>query len=379
MHISVKVACAMLAAGTALGCTMADAADAKRAPFGKMADGSAVEAVTLSNAKGTSIKLMTQGATIVSVMLPDRNGKLDDVALGFDTAAEYLAKPSYFGASIGRYANRIAKGKFTLDGKAYTLAAQNNGQALHGGLKGFDKRMWKIESVSSGATASVTMSYTSPDGEEGYPGTLKATVTYSLNDNNEFTLTYGATTDKPTIVNLTNHNFWNIAGLNSGRSVEGQMLTIHASRYTPIDKVSIPTGPLAPVDGTPFDFRKPALIGPRVRDAKDPQVQIGRGIDHNYVIDGTAGTMRPAVTLADPVSGRVIELSVEAPGVQIYTGNFLDGTVSGKGHVYRMTDAFVMEPQVFPDTPNHPAFGSARLNPGQTYKNSFVYKFSVAK
>lgn len=379
MHISAKIACALMASAAGLGLTVADAADAKRAPFGKMADGQAVEAVTLSNAKGTAIKLMTQGATIVSVMTPDRNGKLDDIALGFDTAAEYLEKPSYFGASIGRYANRIAKGKFKLDGKEYTLAAQNNGQALHGGLKGFDKRMWKIDSVASGATASVTMSYTSPDGEEGYPGTMKATVTYSLNNNNEFTITYGATTDKPTIVNLTNHNFWNIAGLNSGRSVEGQMLTIHAGHFTPVDKVLIPTGQLAPVDGTPFDFRKASAIGPRVRDAKNPQVQIGRGIDHNYVIDGAAGSLRPAVTVADPVSGRVMELSVEAPGVQVYTGNFLDGTVSGKGHVYRMTDAIALEPQVFPDTPNHPAFGSARLDPGKTYKNTFVYKFSVAK
>jgi aldose 1-epimerase len=374
-----KIALALLATAAGLGLTMADAAEAKRAPFGKMADGQAVESVTLSNAKGTAIKLMTQGATIVSVMLPDRNGKLDDVALGFDTAAEYLEKPSYFGASIGRYANRIAKGKFKLDGKEYTLAAQNNGQALHGGLKGFDKRMWKIDSVASGPSASVTMSYTSPDGEEGYPGTLKATVTYSLNDANEFTIRYGATTDKPTIVNLTNHNFWNLAGLNSGRSTEGQMLTIHAGRFTPVDKVLIPTGQLAPVEGTPFDFRKAAAIGPRVRDARNPQVVIGRGIDHNYVIDGKAGTLRPAARVEDPVSGRVLELSVEAPGVQVYTGNFLDGTVSGKGHVYRMTDAIVLEPQVFPDTPNHPAFGTARLNPGQTYQNTFVYKFSVAK
>ena len=379
MRTLAKFTLALLATGAGLGITMADAAEAKRAPFGKMADGVAVESVTLSNAKGTSIKLMTQGATIVNTMLPDRSGKIDDVSLGFDTAAEYLAKPSYFGASIGRYANRIAKGKFSLDGKEYTLAAQNNGQALHGGLKGFDKRMWKIDSVTSGATASVTMSYTSADGEEGYPGTLKATVTYSLSDANEFTITYGATTDKPTIVNLTNHNFWNLAGLSSGRSVEGQMLTIHASRFTPVDKVLIPTGQLQPVDGTPFDFRKASAIGPRVRDARNPQVVIGRGVDHNYVIDGAAGTMRPAVTVADPVSGRVMELSIQAPGVQVYTGNFLDGTVSGKGHVYRMTDAIALEPQVFPDTPNHPAFGTARLNPGQTYRNSFVYKFSVAK
>jgi aldose 1-epimerase len=374
-----KIALALLAAAAGMGLTMADAAQAKRAPFGKMADGSPVEAVTLSNGKGTSIRLMTQGATIQSVMLPDRNGKTDDVALGYDTAAEYLANPQYFGASIGRYANRIARGHFTLDGKTYTLAAQNNGQALHGGLKGFDKRMWKIDSVTSGPTASVTMSYTSPDGEEGYPGTLKATVTYSLNEANEFTITYGATTDKPTIVNLTNHNFWNIAGLNSGRSVEGQLLTIHASRYTPVDKVLIPTGQLAPVAGTPLDFRKAAVIGPRVRDGRNPQVVIGRGIDLNYVVDGKAGTMRPSVKVEDPISGRVLELSQEAPGVQVYTGNFLDGTAVGKGHVYRMTDAIALEPQVFPDTPNHPAFGSARLNPGQTYRNTFVYKFSVAK
>jgi aldose 1-epimerase len=204
-------------------------------------------------------------------------------------------------------------------------------------------------------------------------------VTYSLNENNEFAITYGATTDKPTIVNLTNHNFWNIAGLNSGRSVEGQMLTIHAARYTPVDKVLIPTGQLAPVAGTPLDFRKAAAIGPRVRDGRNPQVVIGRGIDLNYVVDGKAGTMRPAVKVEDPVSGRVLELSQEAPGVQVYTGNFLDGTAVGKGHVYRMTDAIALEPQVFPDTPNHPAFGSARLNPGQTYRNRFVYKFSVEK
>jgi aldose 1-epimerase len=368
-----------VAAMVAGSVNMAAAADAKRAAFGKMADGAAVEAVTLSNGRGTAIRLITWGATIQSVMLPDRSGKIDDVSPGFDTAQEYLAKAQYFGASIGRYANRIAKGKFSLDGKAYTLAAQNNGQALHGGLKGFDKRMWKIDSVESGATAKVVMSYTSPDGEEGYPGTLKATVTYALSDANEFTVTYNATTDKPTILNLTNHNFWNMAGLSSGRSIEGQLLTLHAARYTPVDKVLIPTGKLTPVDGTPFDFRKPTVIGPRVRDAKDPQVVIGRGIDHNYVIDGQAGTLRPAARMEDPVSGRVVELLVEAPGVQVYTGNFMDGTVSGKGHIYRMTDAIAMEPQVFPDTPNQPAFGSARLNPGQTYRNSFAFRFSTAR
>ena len=379
MRTSTLVAWAVLAATTGAGLTMAEAAEAKRAAFGKLADGTAIEAVTLSNGRGTSIRLMTLGATIQSVMLPDRAGKIDDVSPGFDTAAEYLAKPSYFGASIGRYANRIALGKFSLDGKAYTLAAQNNGQALHGGLKGFDKRVWKIDSVGGGAAAKVVMSYTSPDGEEGYPGTLKATVTYALSDNNEFTVTYNATTDKPTIVNLTNHNFWNMAGLSAGRSIENQVLTLHASRYTPVSKVLIPTGKLTPVDGTPFDFRKASVIGAKVRDARDPQIVIGRGIDHNYVVDGTAGTMRPAARMEDPVSGRVVELLVEAPGVQVYTGNFMDGTVSGKNRIYRMTDAIALEPQVFPDTPNQPSFGSARLNPGQTYRNSFTFRFSTLR
>jgi aldose 1-epimerase len=369
----------VLAGVTAGGISMTEAADAKRAAFGKLADGTAIEAVTLSNARGTSIRLMTLGATIQSVMLPDRNGRSDDVSPGFDTAAEYLAKPSYFGASIGRYANRIAAGKFTLDGKSFTLAAQNNGQALHGGLKGFDKRVWRIDSVASGAPARVVMSYTSPDGEEGYPGTLRATVTYSLSDNNEFTVTYNATTDKPTIVNLTNHNFWNMAGLSAGRSIEGQILTLHASRYTPVNKVLIPTGKLADVANSPFDFRKAGIIGVKVRDARDPQIVIGRGIDHNYVVDGKAGALRPAARMEDPVSGRVVELLVESPGVQVYTGNFMDGTVSGKNRIYRMTDAIALEPQVFPDTPNQPAFGSARLDPGQTYRNSFVFRFSTTR
>jgi aldose 1-epimerase len=379
MRIVTLLAWTVLAGVTAGGLSMAEAADAKRAAFGKLADGTAIEAVTLSNARGTSIRLMSLGATIQSVMLPDRNGRSDDVSPGFDTAAEYLAKPSYFGASIGRYANRIAAGKFTLDGKSFTLAAQNNGQALHGGLKGFDKRVWRIDSVASGPLAKVVMSYTSPDGEEGYPGTLRATVTYSLSDSNEFTVTYNATTDKPTIVNLTNHNFWNMAGLSAGRSIEGQILTLHASRYTPVSKVLIPTGKLADVANSPFDFRKASVIGAKVRDARDPQIVIGRGIDHNYVVDGKAGALRPAARMEDPVSGRVVELLVESPGVQVYTGNFMDGTITGKNRIYRMTDAIALEPQVFPDTPNQPAFGSARLDPGQTYRNSFAFRFSTTR
>ena len=356
------------------------AAEAKRGSFGKLADGTAIEAVTLSNSKGTTIRVMTLGAALQSVMLPDRGGKIDDVALGYEKAADYLANPQFFGASVGRYANRIARGKFALDGKTYTLATNDGPNALHGGKKGFDKRVWTIQSVSSGASASVVMTYVSADMEEGYPGTLRSAVTYALGDDNTLTITYTATTDKPTVVNLTNHNFWNLAGLSAGKSVGDETLTLYASRFTPVDKTLIPTGELKSVAGTPLDFRKGAKIEARVRDGRDEQIRIGRGIDHNFIVDGTAGTMRPAAKLEDPSSGRVLELLVSAPAVQVYTGNFLDGTVTGKaGRIYRQTDAVVMEPQTYPDSPNHPAFPTARLDPGKTYSNSFTYRFSILK
>ncbi len=358
----------------------AGAATASRAPFGKLADGTPVEAVTLTNSKGMTVRIMTQGATIQELIVPDRNGNKDDVALGYDTAAEYLAKPQYFGASIGRYANRIAKGKFTLDGKTYTLATNDGPNHLHGGLKGFDKRMWKIDSVSSGATAQVVMSYVSADMEEGYPGELHASVTYALNDNNELHITYNATTNKPTVVNLTNHNFFNLAGLKAGKDVQDERLTLDATRFTPVDKTLIPTGKIAAVAGTPLDFRKPTAIGAHLRDGRFDQIQIGRGIDHNFIIDGAPGTMRHAARLEDPSSGRVLDLLVTSPALQVYSGNFLDATVTGKGgRTYRQTDALVMEPQVYPDAPNHPDFPSARLDPGKTYTNAFIYRFSIAK
>jgi aldose 1-epimerase len=360
--------------------TPAVAADAKRAPFGKMADGTAIEAVTLSNAKGVSVRIMTWGATIQSLMVPDRTGKTDDIALGYDTAAEYAQKPQYFGASIGRYANRIAKGKFTLDGKTYTLAVNDGPNHLHGGLHGFDKHPWKIDSVAGGAQAKVVMSYVSADMEEGYPGELHATVTYALDEDNQLHVTYTATTNKPTIVNLTNHNFFNLSGNKANRDVQGEMLTLDAARFTPVDKTLIPTGELKPVAGTPLDFRKPRAIGAPLRDGHDAQIQIGRGIDHNFVIDGAAGTMRHAARVEDPASGRVLDLSLTAPALQVYSGNFLDATVTGRGgRIYRQTDALVMEPQVYPDAPNHPAFPTARLDPGKTYTNSFIYRFSTVK
>jgi aldose 1-epimerase len=361
-----------------LGGGAAQAATATRAPFGTLPDGRSVEAVTLSNARSTSIRIITLGAGVQSLLLPDRNGRIDDVALGYDTAAEYLVKPHYFGSSIGRYSNRIARGQFTLDGRSYQLATNNNGQHLHGGAHGFDKKLWSIDGLVSSGNASVTMRYTSPDAEEGFPGTLQASVTYALDDQNNFTIRYRATTDRPTIVSLTNHNYWNLAGLSSGRGIEDQRLTVHASRYTPVDAVLIPTGTLADVANTPFDFRKAAPIGPRMGAAHDAQIVAGRGIDHHYAIDGTGN--RPAVRIEDPASGRVLELELhDAPGLQVYTGNFLDGTVSGKGRLYRMGDAIALEPQAFPDTPNQPVFGSARLDPGQVYTNSFTYRFSIAR
>ena len=320
---------------------------------------------------------MTLGATLQSLVVPDKSGHKDDVVLGYDTAQDYLTRPDYFGASVGRYANRIAKGKFTLDGKASTLVTNDGPNSLHGGTRGFDKRMWKIDSVSSGAEAKVVLSYVSADGEEGFPGELKVTATYSLNDQNELKLEYRATTSKPTVLNLTNHSYFNLSG-NDARDVMGNMVTLHAARFTPVDATLIPTGERRAVAGTVFDFREPHRVGDHIRDAKDQQIRYGRGYDHNFIVDGAAGSLRPAAVVQDPVSGRTLEMSVTAPGIQFYTGNFLDGTYFGKGsRAYRQGDAICLEPGVFPDSPNHPDFPTSRLNPGQNYLNTIVYKFSA--
>jgi aldose 1-epimerase len=354
-------------------------ADAKRVSFGELSDGRKIEAVELSNSSGVSARVMTLGATLQALSAPDKQGKSADIVLGYRTAAEYLAKPQYFGVSVGRYANRIAKGKFTLDGKAYSLAVNDGPNHLHGGTKGFDKVVWQIDSTKSGSPASVVLSYTSPDGEEGYPGTLKVTATYSLSDKNELTIDYRATTDKPTIVNITNHSYFNLAGEAGTADVLGQRLTLAADAFTPVDSTLIPTGEKKSVAGTPFDFRKPTLIGARVRDGRDEQMRYGRGYDHNFVVNGAAGTMRLAARVEDPSSGRVMELLTTAPGVQFYSGNFLDGTSVGKsGRIYRQGDALCLEPQVFPDAPNQKDFPSARLDPGKTYSNSMILRFTTA-
>ena len=355
-------------------------ADAKRVSFGELKDGRKIEAVELSNANGMSARVMTLGATLQALSALDKQGKSADVVLGYRTAAEYLAKPQYFGVTVGRYANRIAKGKFALDGKTYTLALNDGPNHLHGGTKGFDKVVWQIDSTKSGSPASVVMSYTSPDGEEGFPGTLKVTATYSLSDKNELSIDYRATTDKPTIVNITNHSYFNLAGEAGTADVLGQRLMLAAEAFTPVDSTLIPTGEKKSVAGTPFDFRKPTLIGARVRDGRDEQMRYGRGYDHNFVVNGAAGTMRLAARVEDPSSGRVMELLTTAPGVQFYSGNFLDGTSVGKsGRIYRQGDALCLEPQVFPDAPNQKDFPSARLDPGKTYSNSMILRFTTAQ
>ena len=357
-------------------------AEAARAPFGKISTGEAIEAITLKNKNGVSASIITYGATLQSLIAPGRDGKMADIALGFKDAAAYEKNASYFGASVGRYANRIGKGKFTIDGKSYQLALNDNGvAALHGGPKGFDKRVWKVLDVKSGPVASVTFGYTSPDGEEGYPGTLTVTATYSLDENNQLTIDYRAKTDKPTIVNLTNHALFNMAGEGSPEGAMGNVLTIPADYITPVDAELIPTGELRPVEGTPFDFRKPRVVGKDIRDASDPQIVVGRGYDHNFVLNGKSSgdEMHLAGRLEDPASGRVLEVLTNQPGVQFYAGNFIDGTMIGKSnHIYRQGDGIALEPQVFPDSPNKPNFPNARLNPGQEYHHKMAFRLTTS-
>jgi len=356
----------------------AEAATVSQSQFGKLQDGSPVTAITLSNG-GMTAQIINYGAILQSVVVPDRAGRRADVALGYADMAGYLKAPNYFGATVGRYANRIKGATFSIDGKAYHLAANNGPNALHGGVAGFDKHLWQIVDTAGGPTAHVTLRYVSQDGEEGYPGTLTVTATYSLNDRNELKVVYSATTDKPTVLNITNHSFWNLAGEASQRPIFDELLTIPAETTTPVDATLIPTGQLRPVAGTPFDFRTPRRIGDRIRDGRDDQIVYGQGYDENFVIARTASAQpRLNARIEDPYSGRILEISSNQPGVQLYTGNFLDGTAIGKsGLAYRQSDGIALEPQVFPNTPNQPDFGSARLDPGQTYQNVIVYRFST--
>ena len=352
-------------------------------PFGKTKSGEPVQIYTLTNAGGSSARITNYGGIVVSLSMPDKNGKFDDVVLGFDTLPEYEANSPYFGALIGRYGNRIAKGKFTLDGKSFQLATNDTPNALHGGKAGFDKRVWQAQEGTSAEGPTLTLRYVSKDGEEGYPGTLTVQAVYTLTNDNALKIAFEATTDAPTVLNLTNHSYFDLQGASGKGDVLNHEVTIHGSKYLPVDKTSIPLGELRPVAGTPFDFTKPVTFGARINDADD-QLHIGPGgYDHCYTLDGYKdGKAEPflAVHVYEPTSGRVLELWTSEPGVQVYSGNYLEGKFSGKGgKAYAKHAAFCLEPQHYPDSPNRPEYPSVVLKPGETYKNEFSYRFSVRK
>lgn len=357
------------------------AAEASRAPAGTLADGTAVEVISLTNKQGISARILTYGATLQSLSMPDKHGKTADVLLGYDDLKDYVDHPNYFGVTVGRYANRIAGGAFSIDGKAYQLPLNDKTNSLHGGGKGFDKQVWKVASVKSGPVATLVLTLTSADGDSGYPGKLDSSVTYTLDEAGNLGILFDAKTDKPTIVNMTNHAIFNLGGEGSPDGALGHVLTIPAKAYTPVDEALIPTGERKPVDGSVFDFRQPRRVADGIRDGRDPQIVFGRGYDHNWALDkGLTKTPELAARLEDPVSGRVVEVLTTEPGVQFYAGNFLDGTLVGKGgHLYRMGDGIALEPQKFPDAPNKPNFVSARVDPGKPYHHAMVYRLSVKR
>jgi aldose 1-epimerase len=354
------------------------AAELSRRPFGEMPDGRMVEAVTLTNKQGLSVTIITYGAALQSVILPDRKGEKADVALGHASLAEYLAKPQFMGATVGRVANRIAEGRFALEGRSYQVALNDGRNALHGGAVGFDKVVWQIVEAKAGqSSAQVLLRYTSPDGDQGFPGQLEVTALYRLEEQNALSIEYRAITDRATVVSISSHAYWNLAGEGSPVGAMGQVLEVPADTYLPVDETLIPTGEFRPVEGTPFDFRHARAIGDRVRAAADEQIRIGRGYDHNWVVlrAPTKDTHLMA-RVTDPHSGRSFELWSDQPGLQFYSGNFLDGTTRGKsGQLYRQGDAIVLEPQAFPNTVNQPTFGDVRLARGQTYRSDIIYKF----
>ena len=374
-----KILSAALAAAVLVGCTDASKLKQQKGqiivkPFGKAPDGSDVNLYTLCNNKGTEVGICNYGGLVIFLKVPDRHGKFADVVLGYDNLPDYIKDSPYFGALIGRYGNRIAKGKFTLDGKEYTLAVNNGPNALHGGLKGFDKVVWEPRFLASLEGPSLELIYVSKDGEEGYPGTLSVKAVYTLTEDNALRLDYIATTDKDTVVNLTHHSYFNLAG--KGDILNHQVM-MPADKFTPVDVNLIPTGELKPVNGTPFDFRTPTAIGARIGQ-DDEQLKFGGGYDHNWVINKPMGQLGLMARVYEPTSGRVMEVWSTDPGLQFYSGNFLDGKNKGKGGwVHKYRNGFCMEPQHYPDSPNQPNFPSVVLKPGQTYRNTIIYKFSV--
>jgi aldose 1-epimerase len=346
--------------------------------FGNTSNGIAVELYTLTNTLGIEARIITYGGTVVSLNVPDRNDGLGDIVLGFDSVGDYEEYSRYFGALIGRYANRIAKGRFSLNGKEYTLAVNNGENHLHGGVKGFDKVVWTGRPFIDESGANLELSYLSRDGEEGYPGDLNLTVIYTMTDSNELRIEYSATTDQNTIVNLTNHSYFNLASAGSGDVLDHEMM-INADRFTPTDSGAIPTGELRDVNGTPFDFTKTKTIGADI-DADDEQIKFGHGYDHNFVLNKAGNKLSHAATVFEPTSGRVMEVYTTEPGIQFYSGNYLDGSVKGKnGRIYERRSAFCLEAQHFPDSPNKPQFPSTVLKPGERYSQVTVYKFSIRK
>jgi aldose 1-epimerase len=339
--------------------------------FGKTADGTPVELYVLTNGQIT-VKVMTYGAIITEIDTPDRNGRVGDIVLGFDSLDGYFGSHPYFGATVGRVANRIAKGKFSLNGQEYSLATNNGPNSLHGGLKGFDKVIWKAKPIGRPDGPSIKLTYHSPDGEEGYPGNLNVSVQFTVTEQNELKLEYLATTDKATPINLSNHTYFNLAG-RTNEPILGHELLLKASHYTPVDETLIPSGEIAAVAGTPLDFTKPTAIGARIKELKgEPS-----GYDHNLALDSEGKSLELAAQVYEPKSGRVLTISTTEPGIQFYTGNFLDGTITGKdGIAYRKHHAFCLETQHFPDSIHHPNFPSAVLEPGNTYNQTTVYKFS---
>lgn len=344
--------------------------------YGKTPEGQTVDLYTLTNSHGMQTKITNYGGIVVSLTAPDRNGKFDDVVLGFGSLDAYLKGHPYFGAIVGRYANRIAKGHFKLNGVDYKLAVNNGENHLHGGIRGFDKVIWDATTVQTKDLVGISLSYVSKDGEEGYPGSLAVRVIYTLTSNNELKIDYSATTNKDTVVNLTHHSYFNLAGEGVGDILNHQ-LQINASRFTPTDAGSIPTGELRLVRGTPFDFNMSTAIGARINQT-DQQLQFGNGYDHNWVLDGHAGELRQAATVFEPTTGRTMQVWTTEPGIQFYTGNFLDGTLTGpRGQAYQRRSGFCLETQHYPDSPNEPGFPTTVLKRGARFRSTTVYRFGV--
>jgi len=367
-----------LGAACLLGCAGMSGTSAAipKAPFGKTPDGTPVDIYTLRNSKGVEARICNYGGLVVSLKVPDKNGRFDDIVLGYDSLDGYLKSTPYFGALVGRYGNRIGGAKFALDGRTYTLATNNGPNSLHGGLKGFDKVVWKAKPRITKAGPALELTYVSKDGEEGFPGNLKVAAVYTLTEESELRLDFTATTDKPTVCNLTHHSYFNLRGQGKG-DILGHEVYINSDKTTPVDKELITTGEFASVEGTPFDFRKPTAIGARINDP-DTQLQYGPGYDHNWVINKPDGQLGLQARVYEPTTGRMMEVWSNEPGLQFYAGNFLDGTITGKGGaVYQRRTGFCMEPQHYPDSPNKPNFPPVVLHPSETFKNTIIYKFSA--